>query len=221
MKSFPSETTSPLPALYALKPFAASPDLPHHHLTLAGVDLGIYFVFRDKLSHMYTRTITFNHLSIWEQANVIADTRAKALEEWILDGRPTVIPSRHSWGISIRDGPTLASKVSNHLIHFVRGVPLKHFWIHRLKTENINPNMIHWEVFAKSMQYASDPTRLFRTKHMAHITPTGVNLKRRGHREDALCPYCGEIKDNIHIFACAHEEVCTLHYRKTATYLPA
>ena len=185
-----------------------------------------YDLFRDILHHLRLSPVKwtfihvrghqdkkkpFNHLSIWEQANVIADTRAKAaLEEWILDGRPTVIPSRHSWGISIRDGPTLASKVSNHLIHFVRGVPLKHFWIHMLRTEDITPNMIHWEVFAKSMQYASDPTRLFRTKHMAHITPTGVNLKRRGHREDALCPYCGEIEDNIHIFACAHEEVCTL-----------
>ena len=82
--------------------------------------------------------------------------------------------------------------------------------------------MIHWTVFSKMFQYASDTIKQFRAKHIAHITPTGVNLLRRRHREDAKCPHCGHTEDNLHLLTCPSPAVntaCIAFAAKLTTYL--
>ncbi len=37
---------------------------------------------------------------------------------------------------------------------------------------------------------------------MAHISATGINMKRRREREDDICPRCGMTENNTHIYEC-------------------
>ena len=208
-----------------------------NHLCL-DIDHSCYDLLREIKHHLSRSPVTwtfihirghqdkhtpFAKLNSWEQANVMADTKAKAaLAHWVNNGRAPIHVQPTSWGVSIANSLPLSSRVSKQLLHHVRGNPLKDFWIHRLKQDDIRPHMIHWTVFSKMFQYASDTVKQFRAKHIAHITPTGVNLLRRRHREDDTCPHCGLTEDNLHLLTCPSPAVntaCIAFAVKLTTYL--
>jgi len=56
------------------------------------------------------------------------------------------------------------------------------------------------------MKNCDDNGRQFRTKHMAHISATVINMKRRREREDEVCPRCGVSENNTHIYECTTDE---------------
>ena len=41
---------------------------------------------------------------------------------------------------------------------------------------------------------------------MAHISATGINMKRRRERDDDICPRCGMGENNTHIYECTTDE---------------
>ena len=163
-------------------------------------------------------------LSLWEKANVDADGKAKAaLSAWQLEGRPPILHEPPAWCISIAKETHRTSKVAQQLIHHICGNKLKKFWIHRLKMDTaISTQSIDWAVFMRTMQHATDMTRQFRIKHIAHISGTGVNMLRRRHREDDICPHCALREDNLHLLQCRSTnvtEACTAFTTKLNTYL--
>ena len=61
------------------------------------------------------------------------------------------------------------------------------------------------------MKSCDDNDRQFRTKHMAHISATGINMKRRREREDDICPRCEMGENNTHIYECTTDETTDIY----------
>ena len=147
----------------------------------------------------------FSDLDPWGQANVIADTRAKeAITSWKDRGSPTILPSSTVWGVSVGQEPIRTSQVSKHLLEHHLGPPLQRFWVHRLKIPDLLPDMIHWGVVKRTFRMASPAVARFRAKHMAHISATGTNMKRRNEQSTDMCPLCGLPETNSHLLLCPH-----------------
>ena len=148
-------------------------------------------------------------LDAWGQANVIADTRAKdAITLWRAQGSPPIVPAPTVWGVSIGSEPMRTSNVSKNLLEHHLGPPLMRFWIHRLKTSTLLPDMVHWGVVQRTFQRASPAVARFRAKHMAHISATGTNLKRRKEQSTDMCPLCGLPETNAHLLLCRQTSCC-------------
>ena len=161
----------------------------------------------------------WSSLTQWERANVRADSRAKAaLTSWREAGSPSISFPSDSWGVSIGSSLIRTSKVSQHLSESHLVPPLQEYWISRLKTTDISTQDINWHVFKRTMLYSSAAHRRFRTKHMAHISATGINLVRRGHQEFNKCPHCGVPEDNLHISICASPAPTALYTAWLPTY---
>ena len=164
----------------------------------------LQWTFRHIRGHQ-DRNTPKDKLPPWERANVEADERAKeALATWISDGSPTSSYQPQTWCISTSHEAPRTSNIAKHLLHTISGRQLKEYWIYRLKQDDatITIASVDWTVFSRTMSSASDMIRQFRTKHMAHASSTGVNMLRRRHREDDICPHCGEREDNNHLLQC-------------------
>jgi hypothetical protein len=46
---------------------------------------------------------------------------------------------------------------------------------------------------------------------MAHISATGINMKRRREREDDICPRCEMGENNTHIYECTTDETTNIY----------
>jgi len=55
---------------------------------------------------------------------------------------------------------------------------IKKHWCKQLDIENEKSNLINWIAFEKTMKSCDDNDRQFWTKYMAHISATGINMKR-------------------------------------------
>ena len=62
--------------------------------------------------------------------------------------------------------------------------------------------MIDWSIFKRAQNGTSQAKRMWRTKHMSHTGPTGINLHRRNDRKTETCPHCIKREDHIHILQC-------------------
>ena len=72
--------------------------------------------------------------------------------------------------------------------------------------EHKTSNLIDWITFEKTMKSCYDNDRQFSTKHMAHISATGINMKCRQEREDNICPRCGISENNTHTYECTTKQ---------------
>jgi len=153
-------------------------------------------------------------LDIWEQTNVRADTMAKAaLTLWVESGRQpistTPVPGT-PWTISIA-GETITSKNRHEIYDSVWTPQIKKHWCKRMNVDNEDSYLIDWISFQRTMKSCDDNDRQFRTKHMAHISATGVNMQRRREREDDICPRCGMSENNTHIYECTTEQTTEIY----------
>ena len=152
----------------------------------------------------------WDELDIWEKTNVRADTMAKeALQYWVDSGRQristTPVPGT-PWTISISGERTITSKIRSEIYESVWTPQIQKHWCKRMYIEHEQSNLIDWITFGKTMKSCDDNDRQFRTKHMAHISATGINMKRRREREDDICPRCGMGENNTHIYECTTDE---------------
>ena len=147
--------------------------------------------------------VSIDDLDPWALANIAADTGAKqAMVAWIHSGRPRISFPPSLWGVSLEDGAIRTTRIQNLLVETHLEPPMEQLWVDRLLVTDCMTEEIHWSSFTKSMRAASPAERRFRSKHMAHISATGVNMRRRGHAPYDVCPHCGEREDNAHIFVC-------------------
>ena len=168
----------------------------------------IKWILRHVGGHMDDKK-ELSSLDIWEQTNVRADTMAKAaLTRWVGSGRRPIstapVPGT-PWTISIA-GETITSNIRNEIYDSVWTPQIKKHWCKRLKMDNDDSDQIDWISFQRTMKSCDDNDRQFRTKHMAHISATGVNMQRRREREDDICPRCGISENNIHIYECTTKQ---------------
>ena len=156
-------------------------------------------------------TKAISELNIWERANVLADRRAKdVLAHWRAQGSPPVDFPSNIWGVSIGNTPMRTSKVSIHLSESQLAPPLQEYWLKRLKIPDLTLADVSWPVIRRTMTQASPAHRRFRSKHIAHISATGINLVRRRQRETDKCPHCGQPEDNLHVYVCPSAPVKNL-----------
>jgi len=149
-------------------------------------------------------------LDIWEQTNVRADTMAK---EALQNSRRqrisiTQVPGT-PWTISI-SGETITSKIRNEIYESVWTPQIQKHWCKRMHIENDQNALIYWITFGKTMKNCDDNDRQFRTKHMAHISATNINMKQRQEREDKVCPQCRVNENNTHIYECMAGETTVI-----------
>ena len=155
----------------------------------------------------------WNDLNEWEQANSHVDLLAKGyLEDWYKEGRPPINDKVEGsrWQFFL-EGNNISNDHRPQILHHTWGKKLKSHWIKRLKCHNagqINESSIDWISFQYMMKTSESHVTQFRTKHMAHISATGVNMVRRRERTHDTCPRCGSKEDNFHISTkCTGEEV--------------
>ena len=130
----------------------------------------------------------------------------EAFQNWVDSGRQristTQVPGT-PWTISI-SGETITSKIRNEIYESVQ-----QYGHHKFRNTGANwcqNTLIDRITFGKTMTNCDDNERQFRTKHMVHISATGINMKRRQERDDKVCPWCGVSKNNTHIHECTIDE---------------
>ena len=147
---------------------------------------------------------TYSELTSWEKANVVADEIAKKYWEQIQDKPRTVHQTTSAVGWTIRiKNKVLTTNFEKKIINHCTEQKIKDYWVKRFNIPEEERDNVDWKTFKKIATYTSSARHLFILKHSAGISATGRNMLRRGERQTAECPRCGnQDEHNEHIFQC-------------------
>ena len=148
-------------------------------------------------------------LDIWATTNIAADKEAK--RKWARYKQasfPTIPYNAEACGLwrDTINGKTITKKIPTRIYNHRWIHRAKSFWKRRFGITSDQVNMIDWSIFKRAQNGTSQPKRMWRTKHMSHTGPTGVNLHRRKDRKTEACPHCIQREDNIHLLQCTSQK---------------
>ena len=107
------------------------------------------------------------------------------------------------WRISI-NGKTVTKHIPTRIYNHRWINRAKRFWKRRFNLSTGQINMIDWGILKRTQAATTQSKRKWRTKHMSHTGPTGINLECRKARPTATCPQhqCNIPEDHLHIIQC-------------------
>ena len=107
------------------------------------------------------------------------------------------------WRISI-NGKTVTKHIPTRIYNHRWINQAKRFWKRRFNLSTGQINMIDWGILKRTQAATTQSKRKWRTKHMSHTGPTGINLECRKARPTATCPQhqCNIPEDHLHIIQC-------------------
>ena len=119
------------------------------------------------------------NLDIWGTTNIATDQEAK--RKWARykkDSFPTIPYNAEACGLwrVIINRKTITKKIPTGLYNHRWIHCAKRFWKRRFNITSFQVNMIDWSIFKRAQNGTSQAKRMWRTKHMSHTGPTGINL---------------------------------------------
>ena len=155
-------------------------------------------------------SIDFDHLSVVEKLNVLADTSAKQANHTNHDFSLTSNLSLYKeYGPIFLDSDTELTKIYSEFKQSIYSELTKDstrsYWLNKFKIPKDQERNIEWEAASKAFMSLSSNKQNEVIKWNADFCGTGKNLKRWKEQMHSSCPICGvENEDTDHILRCPH-----------------